>query len=113
MDNQTTFGTYSARTQVETHNNPHFCVDFGRRTVDGKHLSWLWVFPLGKVGQVNKVLVEEPTYIWTKQHIITAYNEAGNPDLVMWTRHVEKYSELAITFCLPFPDVRQNGCNIL
>lgn len=81
----------------------HFCVDRGRRTVDGRRLSWLWIFPKGIVGAAHKVITDDPSFIWTKQDIVDAYRAANNPTLPMFTRHVDTYSELAITFCLPLP----------
>mgnify|MGYP003683180577 FL=1 len=32
----------------------HFCVDCGRKTVDGRRLSWLWVYPDGNVRPAHK-----------------------------------------------------------
>jgi hypothetical protein len=92
------FGTYCNLSKRE-----HFCVDNGRRTVDGRRLSWLWVFPNGDVRPSSKKMADKPTLIWTKDQIAKAYNDARNPTLPMWTRHVEIFSELAITFCLPAP----------
>ena len=81
----------------------HFCVDHGRRTVDGRRLNWLWIFKDGKTGKSNKMMDGPPPAIWTKDNIIAAYTKANNPSLPMFTRHVEIYPELAITFCLPRP----------
>jgi hypothetical protein len=92
------FGTYLARPK-----SGHFCVDKGRRTVDGRRLSWLWIFPTGRVGPSNKRMSAGPELVWTKRAIIDAYEAAHNETLPMFTRHVEIYSELAITFCLPLP----------
>lgn len=99
MDDNARFGTYCPR---QKGTSQHFCVDMGRKTVDGRRLSWLWVFPDGNIRPAHKVLAEKPSLIWTKQDIITAYRNANNKTLPMWTRHVDTYSELAITFCLPF-----------
>jgi hypothetical protein len=92
------FGTYLVRPKAG-----HFCVDQGRRTVDGRRLGWLWIFPDGKVGVSNKNIGDKPPMVWRKQDIIEAYRKADNVTLPMFTRHVETYSELAVTFCLPFP----------
>lgn len=92
------FGTYSNMAKSE-----HFCVDKGRRTVDGRRLSWLWLFKDGKPGKSNKMIDEPPKLIWSKQDIIDAYSAAGNNMLPMFTLHVEIYPELAITFCLKVP----------
>lgn len=97
LDPKTVFGTYC---QVQ---KGHFCVDFGRRTVDGRRLGWLWVFPDGKAKPSNKMFAEPPPLVWSIDEILDAFQKAGNDTLSMWTRHEEKYSELAITFCLPLP----------
>lgn len=94
------FGTYCMLKKSDK--GAHFCVDRGRRTVDGRRLSWLWIFPRGDVRSVHKTMDDKPSFVWTKQQIIDAYLAADNPTLPMWTRHVDTYSELAITFCLPF-----------
>lgn len=92
------FGTYAKIAKLK-----HFCVDEGRRTVDGRRLSWLWIFKDGKPSKSNKKIDEPPNLIWSKQDIATAYLAAGNNLLPMFTRHVEIFPELAITFCLKVP----------
>lgn len=89
------FGTY-----CNMGKSNHFCVDKGRRTVDGRRLSWLWIFKNGKPGGSNKNNTDPPKLIWTKKNIMDAYAAAGDNMLPMFTRHVELYPELAITFCL-------------
>lgn len=79
----------------------HFCVDQGRRNVDGRRLSWLWIFKDAKPDKSNKMMYGPPPAIWKKQDIIDAYTKENNLSLLMFTRHVEIYPELAITFCLP------------
>ncbi|AZZ92657.1 hypothetical protein EUZ85_18775 [Hahella sp. KA22] len=101
VDKRAKFGTYC--NIPRSSGRAHFCVDKGRRTVEGRRLSWLWVFPDGNVRPAHKILTDNPTYVWTKQQIIDAYRAAKNPGLPMFTRHVDKHSELAITFCLPLP----------
>jgi hypothetical protein len=97
MTDSARFGTYVKPTETT-----HFCVDRGRRTVDGRRLAWLWVYPDGVVTPAHKNMGDKPTMIWTKQDIINAYSAANNATLSMFTRHVDQYSELAITFCLPY-----------
>ncbi len=92
------FGTYCPPFKKDK--TSHFCVDQGRRTVDGRRLAWLWIFPDGRPGPAHKGM-GVPTALWTKQDILDAWNAAHNPTLPVFTRHVEIYSELAITFCLP------------
>ncbi|OZG70152.1 hypothetical protein BTA51_27675 [Hahella sp. CCB-MM4] len=107
VDNRARFGTYCPLPKTglmgRRNQNEHFCVDKGRRTVDGRRLAWLWIFPDGRVRPSNKNMGDNPTMVWTKQQIIDAYQAAGNPALPMFTRHVEIHAELAITFCLPYP----------
>jgi len=93
-----TFGTYLSGSK-----SGHFCVDKGRRTVDGRRLAWLWIFADGKPGKSNKKMSDPPELIWTKAEIVMAYKAANDVTLPMFTRHVEIYPELAITFCLPLP----------
>jgi hypothetical protein len=94
-----TFGTYPPKDGV----GKHFCCDWGRRTVDGKRLSWLWVFPDGKAKSSNKQM-PPPDLIWTRKQIADAWNATKEPKVTAaWTRHVEIFSELAIPFCLPKP----------
>ncbi|MDN3639488.1 hypothetical protein QWY82_11800 [Simiduia curdlanivorans] len=101
MDDNAKLGTYCPAGKLG--GRAHFCVDKGRRSVDGRRLAWLWVFPQGQVRPAHKVMSDNPTLIWTKQQIVDAYKSANNKTLPMWTRHVDQHSELAITFCLPFP----------
>jgi hypothetical protein len=94
------FGTY-----LERPKSGHFCVDKGRRTVDGRRLSWLWIFPDGEARPSNKLFITQglaPQLVWTKAAIQAAYPDESGA-LPIFTRHKEIYSELAITFCLPFP----------
>jgi hypothetical protein len=98
------FGTYcDLKKSFLARKSPHFCVDSGRRTVDGRRLAWLWVFPDGEVKKAHKVLDDPPPSVWTKAEVLKAWRDAGNETLSMWTRHVDTFSELAITFCLPQP----------
>ena len=53
--------------------------------------------------KAHKVLDDLPTAVWTKAQVLQAWKDAGNETLSMWTRHVDAFSELAITFCLPAP----------
>ncbi len=92
------FGTY-----LNLKKDEHFCVDQGRRTVDGRRLGWLWMFKDGKPAKSNKMMDGPPPAIWTKQDLIDAYTKENNLALPMFTRHVEIFPELAITFCLPAP----------
>ena len=92
------FGTY-----LSGERTGHFCVDKGRRTVDGRRLAWLWIFHNGIAGPSNRKLSDPPGLLWTKQDIINAYGQANDVTLPLFTRHVEIYPELAITFCLPYP----------
>jgi len=92
------FGTY-----VDKKKGGHFCVDAARKTVDGRRLAWLWIFGNGQPMGAHKLIPDPPTLIWTKQNIIDAYNGAADATLPMFTRHVDTYPELAITFCLPYP----------
>lgn len=103
MGDNDKFGTYCGLPGQKHSKTAHFCVDKRRRTVDGRRLAWLWVFPNGKVHPVHKGMADKPTMLWTKQQIMQAYTQAKNETLPMFTRHVDTYSELAITFCLPFP----------
>ncbi len=100
IDDRAKFGTYCP---LPTSKKEHFCVDKGRRTVDGRRLSWLWIFADGQIRPAHKKMGDNPTMIWTKQQIIDAYRAANNPTLPMFTRHVDQHSELAITFCLARP----------
>lgn len=103
MDDGARFGSYCMLPQSGVHSkHAHFCVDCGRKTVDGRRLSWLWVYPDGNVRPAHKK-GDKPNLIWTKKQIVDAYKLAANKTLPMWTRHVDQYSELAISFCLPFP----------
>lgn len=97
LSDKAVFGTYC---DVK---KGHFCVDMGRRTVDGRRLNWLWVFPDGKAKPSNKAFSDPPPLLWTRDQVLNAFRAANNETLSMWTRHVEKFSELAITFCLPLP----------
>jgi len=92
------FGTYLSGKRTG-----HFCVDKGRRTVDARRLAWLWIFADGRARPSNKIFTDPPDLLWTKQDIINAYQQANDQTLPMFTRHVERFPELAITFCLPFP----------
>jgi len=104
MGDKDLFGTYCGMPGALQHSSKkHFCVDMGRRTVDGRRLAWLWVFPNGDVRPVHKTMSDKPTMLWTKKQIMDAYVKAGNETLPLFVRHVDTYSELAITFCLPFP----------
>ncbi|GLS27708.1 hypothetical protein [Marinibactrum halimedae] len=103
VSNQAKFGSYVSGRSGRTRRNEHFCVDKGRRTVDGRRLAWLWVYPDGVPRGSSKLLPDPPSCVWTKQQIIDAYRAANNPALPMFTRHKEIHSELAITFCLPYP----------
>ena len=75
----------------------HFCVDCGRKTVDGRRLSWLWVYPDGNVRPAHKK-GDKPNLIWTKKQIVDAYKDAANKTLPMWTRHIP-HGNLSITYC--------------
>jgi len=101
MTNNARFGSYVPM-DIKSR-GAHFCVDKARKTVEGRRLAWLWVYPDGVVRPAHKTLGDKPTVIWTKQDIIKAYRAANNATLPMFTRHVDTYSELAITFCLPYP----------
>jgi len=104
MDDQTRFGTYcDLKLGKRIPADAHFCVDAGRRTVDGRRLAWLWVFPDGRPRRAHKVLEDPPSLVWTKAEILAAWDSANNPTLATFTRHVDTFSELAITFCLPLP----------
>lgn len=98
LSERTVFGTYLNRPSAG-----HFCVNHGRRTVDGRRLSWLWIFPGGAARSSNNAMPSPPPLVWTRQEILAAYAAAQDNMLPMFTRHVEKYAELAITFCLEFP----------
>lgn len=101
MTDKARFGTYIPHGKSGL--GQHFCVDHGRRTVDGRRLAWLWVYPDGIIRPAHKIMDEKPTVIWTKQDIVNAYKAANDVTLPMFTRHVDQHSELAITFCLPYP----------
>ena len=108
MGDNAKFGTYcdapkSGGLFSKKDQSAHFCVDKGRKTVDGRRLAWLWVYPDGVIRPAHKVMSDNPVFVWTKQQIIDAYKAAKNETLPMYTRHVDQHSELAITFCLPFP----------
>lgn len=107
VDAQTVFGTYFSGLPSK---GVHVCVDAGRRTVNGLRLSWLWVYPGGRVGPSNKKIGALPTATWTKQDIILAHETCNKTTLPLWTRHAETYSELAISVCLPFPPNANAGC---
>lgn len=93
------FGTYLPSKPT----TGHFCVDKGRRTVDGRRLAWLWMYPDGNPRPPNKIITDPPTLVWTKAEIVAAYVAAKNEMLPMFTRHKEIYPELTVTFCLPLP----------
>ncbi len=99
LGEKATFGTYCDRKAM----GKHFCVDYGRRTVTGGRLGWLWVFPDGVAKPSSKKMSDPPPLVWTRAEIIAAWKAAKNPTLAVFTRHVEIFSELAITFCLPAP----------
>jgi hypothetical protein len=104
MEARAVFGTYCDLSRPRmSPKTPHFCVDAGRRTVDGRRLAWLWVFPDGQPKAVHKTDDALPSAVWTKAQVLQAWRDAGNETLSLWTRHVDTYSELAITFCLPAP----------
>jgi hypothetical protein len=85
---------------------PHFCVDGGRRTVDGHRLQWMWIYKDG-VPAADKKLGITSNCFWSKAEVLGAWDAAlvdRTVPLAAFTRHTELLSELAITFCLPFPE---------
>jgi hypothetical protein len=99
MDDTVVFGSYCPKFG----RRQHFCVDQGRRTVDGRRLAWLWVFPDGAAKKAHKKLDDAPAALWNKKQILDAWKAANDATLPVFTRHVDTYSELAVTFCLPPP----------